>query len=207
MDPVISAIVTVGGLLFAALNFVQLLAQNRGKRFYERSTNLLDLRERLSNLGPLTGELASSFSAGAHQQLLADYEREARANAALYVAAVSRLDRPGSYLSGFASLAYAVPMAFITGSAASQLLPLGPLPVIVVAGLPFLATVALAWSGARLVLRRASTAAIRRKMGEIDPLSIEGLRRFVSSLAVTVKSLIRWPTRKSASPAPANPMP
>jgi len=204
MEPVISFIVTAGGLLFATLNFLQLMEQNRGKRFYERSVNLLDLRRRLDELGPVTGASASISSSRAHEQLLAEYEQEARANAALYVAAVSRLQKPGSYYVGFSSLAYAVPVALITGSTASQLLPLGPLPVVIGAGLPFLVTVALTWSGARLVLRRLNTGLIRKKIGELDPLSKEGLQRIVADVAKRTRAAVLQ--RKRSEPADASKM-
>ena len=202
MDFTVQAIITAGGLVVAGLTFAYSLAQNRGKQFYERSVQLLDLQSRFMELGPLTGASASESAARSHEQLLADYGREARAHAALYVAAVSRLHAPGSFLGGFSSLEYAMATALITGSVASQLLEAGPVAVLIVGSLPGLTTILLTWSGARLVLRRERTLIIRGNMGEVDPLSKEGRRRFRSSLMAAGRSLLRWLNRGSAGPHP-----
>lgn len=203
MDSAVQIIVTVGGFALTGLTFAHSLAQNRGKRSYERSVQLLDLRARFEALGPFTGEMASDAASRAHEQLIAEYDREARAHAAMYVMAVSRLVKSGSYVAGFSSLAYAMATALITGSVASQLLEVGPVAVLVVAGLPGLATILLTWSGARLVLRRERTFLIRGKMGEVDPLSKEGRRRSISSLVAAGRELLRRLRRGSAPAASA----
>lgn len=203
----LAPIVTVGGLVVAVLTFGFGLVQDRGNRFYERSVQLLDLQARFRELGPISGAMASDSAALSHEQLLAEYGREARAHAALYVSAVSRLHAPGSFFGGFSSLAYAMVTALITGSVASQLLEAGPVAVLIVASLPGLATILLTWSGARLVLRRERTLIIRGKMGEIDPLSKEGRRRFRSSLMAAGRSLLRWVKRGSAGAASAGTAP
>ncbi len=46
---------TAVGLVVAGLTFTYSLAQNRGKRFYKRSVQLLDLHARFTALGPLAG--------------------------------------------------------------------------------------------------------------------------------------------------------
>ena len=201
MDSAVQIIVTVGGFVLAGLTFAHSLAQSRGKRSYERSVQLLDLRDRFEALGPFTGEMASDAASLAHERLLAEYEREARAHAAMYVMAVSRLVKSGSYFAGFSSLAYAVATGLITGSATSQLLEAGPSAVLIVASLPGLATILLTWSGARLVLRRERTFLIRGKMGEVDPLSREGRSRFRKSLVAAGRSLLRW-LRLGSVPSP-----
>lgn len=207
MDTTVQAIITAGGIVVAGLTFAYSLAQNRGKPFYERSVQLLDLQERFTVLGPLTGDLTSDSASQAHEKILAEYGREARAHAALYLLAVSRLRAPGSYVGGFLSLMYAVTTAVITGSTISQLLEAGPVVVVFVATLPGLATLLLTWSGARLMLRRDRTRIIRGEIGEVDPVSREGRRRFWNSLVAAGQSLLRWLKRGSAPASSAGTAP
>ena len=197
MISALATIIAIGGLGVAILTFAYGLSQNRGKRFHERSVQLLDLQERFIVLGPVTGDLASDSAFQAHEKILAEYGREARANAALYLLAVSRLRAPGSYVGGLLSLMYAVITAVITGSTISQLLEAGPVVVIIVSMLPGLATLLLIWSGARLMLRRDRTRVIRGEMGEVDPVSKEGRRRFWLTCVAATRGALRWLETKS----------
>lgn len=202
----VSAIITVSGLLIAALSLAHALAQSRGKRFFERSVQLLDLRERLHLLGPFHGATASSSAALSHGQLLDAYEREARVHATLYLAAVSRLEKPGSYVGGFFLLTYALITATITGSTVAEVLQAGPVAVALVGGLPGLATLLLSVAGARLVVRRERTSHIKAQIGEVDPLSVEGWHRTIDHLISFMRSARRWSGKRRPTP-PAQPTP
>ncbi|MHA6695766.1 hypothetical protein [Homoserinimonas sp. A520] len=185
---------TAIGAIVGVVNIAAVLRQQRARRFYERSIRLLDLRERLVELGPMNGPFASSSAPVAHDQLVREYEREARTNAALFVSADAWLKKPGSYVWGFGALLYSLLTASITGVTVAQNMEQHPLAVAITALLPGTVSVVLAWTGARQLLRRDRVRTVRRQIGEVDPVSREGILR--SQEVNAVRRLLSWLARR-----------
>lgn len=188
---------TVIGAAVGIVNIVAVVQQHRARRFFDRSIRLFDLRGRLAALGPLEGPTASSVSAAAHDEMLRECEREARANAALFVSTGATLKKPGSYVWGGLSLAYALLMAVVTGNLLVNLSGQHFLAAAINAVVPGLVTFVLLWTGSRALLRRDRARTLRRQIGEVDPVSIEGIARSVELRLI--RRAIAWVRRWLAS--------
>ncbi|WP_141879661.1 hypothetical protein [Homoserinimonas aerilata] len=187
-------VATAIGTIVAVANVVSVVGQHRTRRFFERSIRLLDLRMRLIDLGPMEGPGASSTSSLAHDKLLLEYEREARANAAMFVSSGASLKKAGSYFWSSFSLFYALLMALLTGDVIRQLSGQPALAVTSLALVPGIVTVVLLWSGTRALLRRDRVRSLRQKIGEVDPVSVEGVMR--SSEVAALSRLFSWIRRQ-----------
>jgi hypothetical protein len=173
----ITALVAVGGLVIAATNTWTALSDSRSSRFYERSQALRELRNAVAAEGQLTGPRASKSANLAHARLLLEFDQESRANAVLYLEATARLAKPGSLVKGIGQWMYG-----------------GLLILLAVRGFPpnpqetnaqaiaqlivFYSFIAIALLliglGSRQIARRFKTRNLRKRVGALDDLTIEG---------------------------------
>lgn len=184
----------LGGLLVGLINTASSLSISRANRYHERSIQLHDHGVALEVRGPLTGQGSSIRATEAHANLVARFEIESRANAALYLAATSRLDRPGSLTWSTFSLTYGLVLlgiAFTSLSDNAWATPAGWLGAAVETAIYGISAIVLISFGGWGLVRRLQSRKLRQQIGKIDDLSIEGviaLAKGVTSLTRSTKS-------------------
>jgi hypothetical protein len=173
----VTTIVAAGGVVIAALNSWVAISDVRAKRFLGQSKGLLELRDVFAAEGALRGAHASKAAERAHADLLAEFEQESRANAVLYLDAISRLAKPGSLLTGIGQLIYGGVLVWFaisgfpwTASAADP----RTIGSIIFSTTLFLAALVLLGLGVRQVVRRLKTRKLRQRVGTLDDLTAEG---------------------------------
>lgn len=172
-----AVVIGLGGLVIGVLNTLAALSDVRAKRFFSRATSLLKLRDVMAGEGPLQGKNTSAMTEDAHDELLSQLEREARANTILYLNAAARLAKPGSLIVGVGELVYGVlvgwvafhplPWTTATDATNSVVAASGKVTLLLIA----IVVVAL---GAQQIVRRVRTRALRKRVGTLDDLTIEG---------------------------------
>lgn len=174
--PIFGTAVSILGALIAFVGVVYKISSSRGKHYLERSTGLLLLRKELSDQGAYEGRTASTESEEAHRRLLATLDLESRANAVLYLNSAGRLARPGSYVLASVYGVYALSMGYLL--LLGLALPTnGTDPTSATVALLFqlVTLLTLAWLSVWQFRRRRQSLRIRRAVGTIDELTIEGL--------------------------------
>lgn len=176
---IIASGIGIGGLAVAVFNASTVVLERRAQRFFDRSKQLVELNLMVAELGPLSGASASKRADRAHTELVARVDLEIRANALLYLNSAGRLTRPGSLPWGIFSAAYGVVVAAL---AINEILDMGPSDVsspgnnwISVLILGVIAAVLLTF-GLNQIYKRAETRLLRRAIGQLDDLTIEGVQ-------------------------------
>jgi hypothetical protein len=171
----ITPITALGGIGIAAINASVGISDARANRFFNRSKDLLELRDVVTGGGPLQGERISRKTEEAHKNLLRKFELEARANAVLYLEATSRLSKPGSIRIGLGEVAYGVFLIWLVANShwnsRTEAQAIGVIIAAVVFLIPAMVLIVL---GVRQFDRRLRTRRLRGKMGVLDDLTIEG---------------------------------
>ena len=170
--PIVAALGAVGALVSFTLKYLS----SRGTHFLERTRGLLEMKNLVQELGEVTGPAASVRAAEAHLELVQSYEVEVRANAILYLRATARLKRPGSIITPFLWIGYSVFVFFVLSNELSAATFLATNPILNTIGGIALGLVALAVLVVAIVtvIRRFVTRSIRKEMGHIDDLTLEG---------------------------------
>jgi hypothetical protein len=190
----------------SALSASAAISDVRAKRFLARSTGLLLLRDAIAAEGPVVGSQASTGAKEAHDGLLLQFGQEARANAVLYLDATSRLAKPGSLSTGFIQVLYGALLVWVVFTkipwTASTTDPraIAPITASVVLLLSAIIVIAV---GTRQIIRRLRTRRLRKKVGVIDDLTIEGIAQ-IKEVARVVSRRFR---RRRSSPPRSTPDP
>lgn len=149
----------------------------RASRFLGRAKGLLELRDLVATEGPLVGSHASENADKAHTDLVLELGQESRANAVLYLDATERLGKPGSLRTGAGELVYGAFLAWLairdfpwsSSTADSR-----AIPAIVVSAVLILIALIVIGVGVRQINRRLKTRQLRKRVGTLDDLTLEG---------------------------------
>ncbi|TXN29767.1 hypothetical protein [Lacisediminihabitans profunda] len=172
-----TAAVAVGGLVIAATNTWTAISDVRASRFLGRAKGLLELRDLVVVEGPLQGSHVSENADKAHADLVLELEQESRANAVLYLDAAARLARPGSMLTGAGELVYGALLIWLAARDfpwSSSTADARAIPAIIVSAVLALIALIVVGVGIRQIVRRLKTRRLRKRVGALDDLTVEG---------------------------------
>lgn len=173
----VTAMVAVGGLVIAVTNTWTGISDVRASRFLGRATGLLELRDVVTAEGPLRGSHASKNADKAHAELVLELEQESRANAVLYLDATARLSKPGSLLTGAGELVYGALLIWLAIRGfpwSSSTADPRAISAIVVSAVLVLIALIVVGVGIRQIVRRLKTRQLRKRVGTLDDLTVEG---------------------------------
>ncbi len=177
MDPIVSTTLGAAGLLVALASTTHAIFLSNGKRFLERARGLADLRASLEIAGPLQSDHASADAVRVHKRLLADLDSESRANAVLYLQVVGRLVRPGSFLLSALHVVYGFVMVSLITNSPDKTVATSAATAWVNIVVALIAVVLIGF-GVWGFFRRLKTRQLRKKIGIVDPVSGEAIKRF-----------------------------
>lgn len=173
----VTAVVAVGGLVIAATNTWMAISDARASRFLDRAKGLLELRDLVTAEGPVQGSHASKDADKAQAELVLELEEESRANAVLYLDAAARLAKPGSLLTGAGELVYGALLIWLAIRGfpwSSSTADSRAISAIVVSAVLVLVAVIVIGVGIRQIVRRLKTRRLRKRVGTLDDLTVEG---------------------------------
>jgi len=175
--PLLTVLAAIGGLLISGWSAWESFSASRANRFADRAKGLWELHELLLERGELIHATASKNAANSHRSFLVDLELEGRRNAAMYLHSLVRLARPGSALVGVTLIFYGLILGVAGVSPVVRSASGGALTwdqtvsggvLLMIAAVVF----AIGWSHLR---RRLGARRVRKQIGEIDELTLEGV--------------------------------
>jgi len=183
-----------GGLMVAAMTLIHTVKNSQAKKYLETLEGLNKAEELLTSWGKLTGSVASQSAEQRHRETLVRLSLEKRLHVTMYLDSVSRLSRPGTF-SGLFLMFYAAIMlipvfggTFQRDASSSQG---DAISLAVVQILWLFISVALGFGGYQKVRRRWQTRRMVRRMGMVDPVSVEGFRRLSHELGNILSRAMR----------------
>jgi hypothetical protein len=189
MGEVIAVVATLTGVVLAVLAFWRDFADYRAKRYCERFKTLLEMSDVLAARGPYSGQNAVASAATAHENLLAEFDVEARANAVMYVKTAGRLKRPGSLTLALGWCVYGVFLFWFTVSGSIAVGAPADESAAVYSSVAQLIVMGIALiSMGRGVLegfRRWASRGIRLSVGLADELTVDWWRRAAAGVRGT----------------------
>lgn len=208
MGEVIAGVVALIGVVLAALAFWRDFSDYRAKRYCERFKTLLEMSDVLTARGPYSGQDAVAATS-AHENLLAEFDVEARANAVMYVKTAGRLKRPGSLTLALGWCVYGVFLIWFTLSGS------------IAVGAPADESAAVASSVSQLIVigialmsfgrgvvegfRRWSSRGIRLSVGLSDELTVDWWRGAAAGIRASRDVAAEGPDPRSQLPEPVAP--
>lgn len=182
MSDSVSTILTVLGAVIALFASAgPAIWNSRSERYLRRSRAFRELHVTFDSLSQVSELVGSQRAPVAHERFTIDLDLEARANAAMYLKAVGRLSRPGSFAKALVLIIYAAMMsAFSIATLFRSTESL--LDAWIGAGVTGAIAVVLWWTGIAQLRRRLGTRWLRFVLGLAEPVSAEGVTDGIAAL-------------------------